>query len=317
LGKIIQNSEFWIQNFSDLCRIKIAMGNNNKKWLYLAILSFIWGSSFILIKKGLVGLTDYQLGSLRIVLTSIFLFSVGFKSIRQIRKHHWKWVVISGFISSFFPPFLFAMAQNEIGSAVASILNSIVPIMTLLTGVVIFGITSSRYQLIGVVIGLLGTVMLILAGADFNPNQNYLYSVFIIAATVGYAFNVNIIKKHLNDISALAVTTGNFLFIFFPALAILYFTGFFETIFSSEEMQLSAFYVVILSLFGTAIAKVVFNKLVQIASPVFASSVTYTMPIVAVLWGLLDGESFGVWQVLAALVILFGVYLGNRKPKKR
>ncbi|QIE59547.1 EamA family transporter [Rasiella rasia] len=293
------------------------MGENNTKWLYLGILSVIWGSSFILIKKGLVGLTDYQLGSLRIVLTSIFLFSVGFKSITQIKKRHWKWVAISGFISSFFPPFLFAMAQNEIDSAVASMLNSIVPIMTLLVGVLLFGIGSSKYQIAGVVIGLAGTFMLIFAGAEFNPNQNYWYSLFIVAATVGYAFNVNIIKKHLNDISALAVTTGNFVIIFLPALIMLYFTGFFETIFSSSEMQLSFVYVAILSLFGTALAKVIFNKLVQIASPVFASSVTYTMPIVAVLWGLIDGEVFNVWQAVAAMVILFGVYLGNRKRANR
>ena len=292
------------------------MASASAKWGYLAILSLIWGSSFILIKKGLIGLTDYQLGSLRIVLTSIFLFSVGYKSVAQVKRHHWKWIAISGFISSFFPPFLFAMAQNEIDSAVASMLNSIVPIMTLLIGVLIFGIASSRYQLIGVIIGLVGTFMLILAGAEFNPNQNYWYSLFIVMATVGYAFNVNIIKKHLNDISALAVTTGNFMFIVLPALVILWLTGFFKAIFSSAEMQTSFVYVAVLSLFGTAIAKVLFNKLVQIASPVFASSVTYTMPIVAVFWGLIDGETFGIWQVLAAAVILFGVYLGNKKPRK-
>ncbi len=293
------------------------MGNNNIKWVYLAILSIIWGSSFILIKKGLVGLTDYQLGSSRIVLTSIFLFAVGFKSLKQIQKQHWKWIVISGFISSFFPPFLFAMAQNEIDSAVASILNSIVPLNTVIVGATLFGVFSSRRQIAGVFIGLMGTVLLIIAGADFNPNQNYWYSLFVIIATIGYALNVNIIKKYLSDISALAVTTGNFIFIFFPALAILYFTGFFETVFSSAEMQVSFFYVAILSLFGTAIAKVIFNKLVQIASPVFASSVTYTMPIVAVLWGVIDGETFSLWQLVAAGVILFGVYLGNRRSVNR
>ena len=292
------------------------MAGSNAKWWYLALLSLIWGSSFILIKKGLVGLTDYQLGSLRIVLTSIFLFSVGFKSIRQIERRHWKWVAISGFISSFFPPFLFAMAQNEIDSAVASMLNSVVPIMTLLTGLLLFKIPSTKFQIAGVIIGLLGTLFLILAGAEFNPNQNYWYSLFILAASVGYAFNVNIIKKYLNDISALAVTTGSFLFIVIPAGVILYATGFFETVFSSAEMQTSALYVAILSLFGTAIAKVVFNKLVQIASPVFASSVTYTMPVVAVLWGFIDGEVFSVWQILAAAVILFGVRLGNKRALK-
>ena len=119
----------------------------------------------------------------------------------------------------------------------------------------------------------------ILAGSKIHSNQNYWYSTLILIATLGYAFNVNIIKKHLSDISALAVTTGNFLFIFLPAVVVLYFSGFFEAIATSKEMQEAAAYIVILSLFGTAIAKVLFNKMVQISSPVFASSVTYTMPM--------------------------------------
>ena len=289
----------------------------HNKWVYLFILSLIWGSSFILIKKGLVGLTDYQLGSLRIVLTSLLLFSVGFKSIKQIQKKHWLWIAISGFVSSFFPPFLFAMAQNYIDSGVASILNSLTPLATVIVGVFMFRILSTKRQIVGVFIGLAGTLLLILAGAEVHNSQNYLYSSLIIIATIGYALNVNIIKKHLTDISALAVTTGNFLFIFFPALVILYYTGFFETILQSREMQISAIYVGILSLFGTAIAKVLFNKMIQISSPVFASSVTYTMPIVAVLWGVVDGEQFGILQIVAAAIILFGVYLSNRRAEKK
>ena len=289
----------------------------HNKWVYLFILSLIWGSSFILIKKGLVGLTDYQLGSLRIVLTSLLLFSVGFKSIKQIQKKHWLWIAISGFVSSFFPPFLFAMAQDYIDSGVASILNSLTPLATVIVGVFMFRILSTKRQIVGVFIGLAGTLLLILAGAEVHNSQNYLYSSLIIIATIGYALNVNIIKKHLTDISALAVTTGNFLFIFFPALVILYYTGFFETILQSREMQISAIYVGILSLFGTAIAKVLFNKMIQISSPVFASSVTYTMPIVAVLWGVFDGEQFGILQIVAAAIILFGVYLSNRRAEKK
>ncbi len=283
----------------------------------------IWGSSFILIKKGLVGLTDYQLGSLRIVLTSLILFAVGFRSIREIKRKHWLWVAISGFVSSFFPPFLFAMAQNHIDSGITSVLNSTTPLNTVIVGSLLFAIGATKRQLLGVVIGFVGTLLLIYGGLNLfeqaqavdslNGEMNYWYSGFVLLATIGYAFNVNIIKKYLNDISALAVTTGNFIFVFLPGLIILYFSGFFETILSSREMQISAGYIVILSLIGTALAKVVFNKLVQISSPVFASSVTYTMPIVAVGWGLVDGEQFNILQALAAAVILTGVYLSNKR----
>lgn len=285
----------------------------HQKWYYLALLSLIWGSSFILIKKGLVGLTDYQLGSLRIVLTSLFLFAVGFKSIRQIKKRDWKWVAISGMVSSFFPPFLFAMAQNHIDSAIASILNSLTPLATAIVGILFFQIVATKRQVLGVFIGLIGTILLIIAGAQIHQGQEYVYSFLILLATMGYAFNVNIIKRHLSHVSALAVTTGNFVFIVLPALVILIWTGFFQTVFDSPEMQKAVGFVAILSLFGTAFAKVVFNKLVQIASPVFASSVTYTMPIVAVLWGVFDGERFSVIQLFAAIVILIGVYLSNKR----
>lgn len=291
------------------------MNNTQLKWFYLILLSIIWGSSFILIKKGLVGLTDYQVGASRIVLTSIFLFSVGFKSLKKIEKKHWKWVAITGFVGSFFPPFLFAIAQGHIDSAVASILNSLTPLNTVITGIFFMGILTTRLQTIGVVIGFLGTFLLLLAGAEINPGQNYWYSILIIVSTIGYAFNVNIIKKYLGNVDALAITTGNFIWIFFPALAILFYTGFFESIFESREMQIALGYVAVLSLFGTAIAKVLFNRLVQIASPVFASSVTYTMPIVAVMWGLIDGEAFSFLQVIAAAIILLGVYLANKKAK--
>lgn len=299
------------------------MSNNRLKWIYLIILSIIWGSSFILIKKGLVGLTDYQLGSLRIVLTSIVLFSVGFRSIREIKRKHWVWVGISGFVSSFFPPFLFAMAQNHIDSGITSILNSTTPLNTVLIGALLFAIGVTKRQLLGVIIGFFGTLLLIYgglnleslgnAGDSLSGEVNYWYSGLVLLATIGYALNVNIIKKYLNDISALAVTTGNFIFVFIPGLVILYFSGFFESILSSKEMQISAGYILILSIIGTALAKVVFNRMVQISSPVFASSVTYTMPIVAVAWGVFDGETFSFLQVIAAGIILVGVYMSNKR----
>lgn len=301
------------------------MSDNKLKWVYLIILSLIWGSSFILIKKGLVGLTDYQLGSLRIVLTSVILFSVGFKSIGEIKRKQWIWVAISGFVSSFFPPFLFAIAQNHIDSSITSILNSTTPLNTVLIGAVLFTIGVTKRQLTGVIIGFIGTLLLIYgglhldetgqAGNSLSGELNYWYSGLIILATIGYALNVNIIKKHLNDISALAVTTGNFIFVFLPSLVILFYSGFFENIMSSREMQIASGYILILAFVGTALAKVIFNRLVQIASPVFASSVTYTMPIIAVAWGLVDGESFGFLQIIAAGVILFGVYLSNKRAK--
>ena len=290
------------------------MQNTTKKWVYLLILSIIWGSSFILIKKSLLGLTAYQLGALRTIVTGVFLFAVGFNSIRSIKKSEWKWVVISGFLGSFFPAFFFAIAETEIDSAIASILNSLVPLNAILLGLAIFKIGFTRRQLFGVIIGFIGTSILILKGANLNPDQNYLYAGFVIISTVMYALNVNIIKKYLQNTKPLSIATGNYVAIIIPAIIILVFTDFFnESTYSHPDFKMSLIFVCILSLFGTALAKVLFNTLVQISTPVFASSVTYIMPIVALIWGLLDGETFGVLQLVASAIILLGVYLANKR----
>ncbi len=274
----------------------------------------IWGSSFILIKKALVGLSPYQLGALRIIITGAILLGVGYKGLRTVKRDKWFWLTFSGFLGSFFPSFFFAIAETEIDSAVASILNSLVPLNTILLGLAVFKITSTRRQILGVVIGFIGTAFLILKGAELNPNQNYLYAGYVIASTLMYAANVNIIKKHLQDIKPLTIAAGNFLPILLPALIILIWTGFFKDVdITNPDLQLSLGYVFILSVFGTALAKVLFNKLVQISTPVFASSVTYLMPIVALLWGALDGERFTLMQALATLIILLGVYLANKR----
>ena len=290
------------------------MQGNNIKWLYLIILSLIWGSSFILIKKALLGLTPYQLGALRILFTGAFLLTAGFYTLKTIKREHWKWIVISGFLGSFFPAFFFAIAETEIDSAIASILNSLVPLNTIILGLVVFKIISTRRQMFGVIIGFIGTALLILKGAELNPQQNYLYAGFVIASTLMYAANVNIIKRYLQDVKPLAIAAGNFVLLMIPALVILMFTNFFSPdTYNNPELTMSLVYVGLLSLFGTAIAKVLFNKLVQISTPVFASSVTYLMPIVALVWGSLDGEGFSWLQGLATVIILLGVYLSNRR----
>ena len=284
------------------------------KWIYLLILSVIWGSSFILIKKSLLGLTAYQLGALRTIISGVILLAVGFNKLKTIPKSKWKWLLISGLLGSFIPSFFFAIAETEIDSAVASILNSLVPLNTILLGFAVFKIASTKRQVFGVIVGFIGTAILILKGSELNPNQNYLYAGFVIASTLMYAANVNIIKRHLQHVKPLAIAAGNYVFIVIPALIVLLFTDFFslET-FNNPALPKALLYITILSVLGTAMAKVIFFKLVQISTPVFASSVTYIMPIVALIWGVLDGEAFSFIQGLAALLILFGVYLSHKR----
>ena len=288
------------------------MESKQLKWFYLVTLALIWGSSFILIKKGLVGLTPMQLGSLRIIFASLFLLLIGFKSLAKIPHVKWKYIALTATLGTFIPSFLFAVAQTQIDSTVSSILNSLTPLNTLIFGVFAFGLTFKRAQVFGVIIGLIGTFLLIINGAMHHPEQNYYYAILILIASVCYAINVNLIKKYLSDLSPLSITTGTFLVLLLPALVILFFSGFFDVIYV-ESVQHSIVFILILGVVGTGIANIIFFKTIQISSPVFATSVTYLIPVVAFSWGLLDNEMLTPVQFLGAFIILFGVYLSSKK----
>lgn len=285
------------------------------KWFYLAALSFIWGSSFILIKKGLVGLTAIELGSIRIIISAFVLVPFTFNRLKEITFKQWKWIIISAFVGSFFPAFLFAFAEQEIDSSVASILNSIVPLNTIIIGLVLFGIKSTKRQIIGVLLGFFGAYQLIISGINLNPDQNYFYSGLVIICSFLYAFNVNIIKKYLQELSAVAIATGHFIVILIPAIIVLLISDFNFEKFQSSQTQTSLFYVTLLAIFGTTLAKILFNKLINISSAVFASSVTYSMLIVSIFWGVMDGENFSINQLFATIIIVIGILLTNKKSK--
>jgi len=289
------------------------MNTQNKKWTYLIILSIIWGSSFILIKKGLVGLSPVEVGAFRILITALTLLLIGSRRLKNIKKRHIKYIIYTALLGTFFPSFLFAIAITNIDSSISAILNSLTPFNTFLVGVLFFSFSFKKNQLVGILIGLVGTLILIVKGAEINPTQNYLYSFLVIASSVGYAFNVNIVKKHLYDLDSVAITAGNFLVLIIPTLLVLYFTNFFVTFEVNTKTLTATGYVAVLALFGTALAKIYFNKLVQISTPIFSSSVTYLIPIVAVMWGLIDGEKLHIIQLISAIVILYGVYWVNKK----
>jgi drug/metabolite transporter (DMT)-like permease len=276
------------------------------------VLALVWGSSFILIKKGLIGLTALQLGSLRIIFAAVFLVLIGFKSLSKIPAHKWKYIALTSMFGTFIPAYLFAIAQTEIDSSVSSILNSLTPLNTLILGALVFGLQFKRNQIFGILIGLIGSALLILNGAIHHPEQNYYYAILVLIASICYAVNVNLIKKYLHDLSPLSITTGNFMVLFFPAFIILFFSGFFEVV-HDVKVQESVLFIMVLGVVGTGIANILFFKLIQMSSPVFATSVTYLIPVVAFCWGLLDNEMLTPVQFFGAFIILIGVYLSAKK----
>lgn len=301
---VIKITEFWeIKSYT--------MFSKNNKWFLLILLSLIWGSSFILIKRGLVGLNPFQLGALRIIFATFFLLIVGFKSLAKIPLYKWKYIGITALFGTGLPVFLFAYAQTGIKSSVSGILNSLTPLYTLLLGILAFGLTFQRNQVFGVLLGLTGCLMLVVGGNSGNGGTNYLYAFLVVIATLCYALNVNLIKKYLSDVSPLSITTGNFTVLLIPALIILFFSDY-PSIALQPEVQHATLFIILLGIAGTGVANILYFQLIQITSPLFASSVTYFIPLVAMSWGLLDGEKLNPLQFLGTLIILSGVYLASK-----
>ncbi|PLX08110.1 MAG: hypothetical protein C0598_12655 [Marinilabiliales bacterium] len=284
-------------------------------WLILFALVLTWGSSFILIKRSLLYFTSDEVGLLRIVITFLFLSPLVFVKIKKINFKTGLILFIAGVIGSVMPSWLFATAQTQIGSSVAGTLNSLTPLFTLIIGISFFKLKTRWYNILGVLIGLSGAIGLIMANSDGDFNLNFKYSSLVIIATICYATNVNIIKVHLKDLDSLSITVLTFFLVGFPLF--LYNVLFMDTvpdIISEPEKLKGLGYLSILSIVGTGLALIAFNKLIKISSPVFASSVTYLIPVVAIAWGILDGELFKFTYVLWFLLILFGVFLVNAKP---
>ncbi len=283
-------------------------------WFILLFLVLVWGSSFILIKKSLEVFSPVQLGALRILLAALALVPFGIKRIHKVKPSKWVVLAIAGILGNGAPAFLFAAAQKGIDSSVTGILNSLTTLFTLLVGILFFKFKARPIHIIGVFIGLTGAVLLIIISGNGHFQFNFSYASLILVATICYAFNVNIIKTYLNDFHPVRLTTYAFMFMIPPVAIILFgFTDFSVKTIYHPHFWTAFGYISILSLVGTALAMVLFNRLVQLTNSVFAASVTYMIPVVAVMWGVLDGEPFNLLYFFCTLMILTGVYLVNRK----
>lgn len=289
------------------------MNTKQLKWIVLICLALVWGSSFILIKLALLGFTPIQVGALRMIIAAIFLLIFFGNKLKNIKKRHWKYLFFNALVGTFFPAFFFAYAVQHIDGGIVAVLNSLTPLNTLWIGIVFFGFTFSRKQLFAIILGFIATALLILRSADLNPSQNYWYTILVLVATVGYALNVNILKKHLSDLDAVAIAVGNYLTILIPALVVVYYTGLFQSDLTNKPVLAALGYMSILSIIGTALSSIFFAKLVKMSTPIFASSVTYLIPIVAILWGIIFNEQIYVSQIVLGFIILISVYMVNNK----
>lgn len=282
----------------------------------MGILTLTWGSSFILIKQSLVVYTPMQVGALRLCAAGLALVFFGVRSFKHIPKKLMPWVIVGGGMGNFIPMFLFPLAQERVSSSMAGILDSLVPMFILLFGYLFFGIKSRMWQVVGAVIGFIGAAMLM--GNDANGGKSDVFhSLLIVLATAFYGMNGLIINRYLSGIPSFKLSAAVFTIWFGPSLLVLGFSGFFTSFVGTAAQWQGLGYVAILGLVGTAAAMILFYKLLQMTSAIFASMVTYLMPIVAVMWGVLDGERLGWSHALGGMLILVGVYLIQRKPSRK
>jgi drug/metabolite transporter (DMT)-like permease len=286
------------------------------QWAVLIFVAALWGSSFILMKRGLESFSHVQVGAFRMLFAGIILLPLILRKLHRLKKKDLKSLLIVAFIGNFFPSILFALAQTKVDSSLAGMLNSLFPITALIIGAWFYGAHATRKSIIGVIVGLLGSFGLILGSSVNIFSGEIWYSAYILLATIFYAVSLNEIKFKLPDLNGFTVTAFTFLFAAPAAGITLLFTDL-QTSFSQPEASWSLFYIFLLGLLSSALALLLFYTLVTYVSPVFAAAITYIIPIFAIMWGLIDGEELGIIQIISMGVVFFGVYLVNRRKTRK
>lgn len=287
-------------------------------WVLLVVLACIWGTSFILMKKGLVVFSALELGATRVSVAALLLLPFSLKHIGRIERSRFKWLLFSGVIGTLIPALLFAYAETKLASGLAGVLNALTAVFTLLMGALFFGQRLTSLRVLGIALGLVGTVVLMLLGGSGGESTpagegNAWYGLYIVLATAGYGVSLNIIKHHFQGIPSVAVTGVLLLLIGGPALVFLMMgTDFLHKLATVPGAWTAFGYIALLATMSTAIAMVLFNKLIHSSTALFAASNTYIVPIVALGWGLLDGEAFNLWHVLGMVIILLSVFIIHR-----
>lgn len=283
-------------------------------WIIFVSLALTWGSSFILMKRGLDSFSSYQVAALRIFIAFLFLLPLAF---RHIKKNHFKYLpafIAMGVFGNLIPAFLFTQAETLISSALTGMLNSVTPVFALIIGLIMLKEKVKLLQIVGLATGIIGAIGLLSLGKNSESSGNiYLGGAMVLLATFFYGLSVNIIKAKLGNVSAVTATIFA-LCIVGPFAGIYLFTTDFIEVMQTKPLAFDSLkYVCILAIFGTSLSLIVFNILIKEAGTLFASSVTYFIPIVAMLWGALDGEAITVAHSIFIVVILAGVWLVNKK----
>lgn len=290
------------------------MNAEKEKWLLLVILTIIWGSSFILIKKSLDHFGPFDIGALRVLIAGILLAPIAIINFKKFPKKRLKWLFIAGVSGNFIPMFLFPLAETELSSSVAGIVNSMMPIFVIIVGGLFWKFKTEKRQMIGVAISFTGACILMLSD-NINGELKTFPILWLLLATFLYAVSITTVKAKLSDVPAKILSAFIFFYmLFLPSIITLFFTHFFENFEATKSDFIGLGFVSLLSIFGTGLAMMLNYRLLNISTPLFASTATLLMPIVAVLWGILDGEVFTFAQIFGGIIIIAGLIFLRSKP---
>lgn len=286
-------------------------------FVYLIVLAFIWGSSYILMKKGLVYFSPLQVSMLRIVFACLALLPYLPKAIKNVQKKDLMFALAIAVLGSGIPSYLFPLAISNIDSAVAGIINALTPVFTMIFGVILFKTKSNFTKILGLSVALVGAGFLVFLNNNGVQKLSFnWYALAAVVATICYGLSGNILKAKLNHVNAAQLTSLTFFIIGPFALIILLSTDFVSIVKADYAAFSSIFYIFLLGVLGTGFALVIFNFLIRRTDALYASSVTFLIPIIAVFWGILDGEKIGVYHLVGLITILIGVYLMNNPSKQ-
>ena len=283
-------------------------------WSIFLLLSLIWGSSFILMKIGLEALSAYEVASVRMLSAGLVLLPFALRSFRNIPLAKYPWIIVTCLLGSFFPAYLFCLAETKIDSSLAGILNALTPIFTLMIGIMFYKYQVGVYKIIGLLVGFTGLILLFITSG--NISFSYLsYASLVLLATLFYGINVNLVAHHLSGQSSVAIASVAFCSFIIPSTLILWLAGFCNHSIHQPHFIGAVVASVTMGVMGTAVATILYYMLIKRAGGFFASMVTYGIPFVAVGWGLFGGETIGLLQVLCLCMILAGVYLTSLQKK--
>ena len=286
-------------------------------WGILVILSLVWGTSFILIKRGLEVYDAGEVGAIRILAACLFLVPVSIPRVRKLTSKQVKLLFLIGMVGTFGPAFFFAIGQTRLDSGITGVLNGLTPIFTLVIGALFFKQKFNKANYLGIVLAFIGTVVLLTAGSGGKFSEFNFYAFFVVLATACYGTNLNVIKYYLADLSPLVITSVSILLVGpLAGLYLVFGTDFSVTLATQPGAVKALGYVSLLGIMSTSLALILFNKLVQLTTPIFSSTVTYLIPIVALTWGVLDGEVVLIGHIIGVLAILLGVFINNKRKAK-